>query len=94
MEYPVSTGYWEKRMADMIAGIQSTGASPLDMPPLIANYVPKLDTPFHLSVRDGNHRLGAYERLGWPSAWVVIWYNFKGEYQRGLKAGWENPTAH
>ena len=80
LEYPVSQEYWEGRMASMIESIQSSGACSLDMPPLIASYDPGLDTPAHLSVRDGNHRLGAYQRLNWPSAWVLIWYNSEGEY--------------
>ena len=66
--------------------VQSAGnvgrdqAENCDMPPLIATYDPNLATPAHLWVRDGNHRLGAYERLGWPSAWVLIWYNSEEEY--------------
>ena len=83
MEYSVSQAYWEGRMAGLIENIQSSGAGPLDMPPLIAAYDPNLATPAHLSVRDGNHRLGAYERLGWPSAWVLIWYNSEEEYNQG-----------
>lgn len=84
LEYPVSTEYWEKRMADMIASIQANRSGPLDMPPLIASYSPDLPTPTHLSVRDGNHRLGAYERLGWPGAYTLIWYNSEEEYRQGL----------
>jgi hypothetical protein len=84
MEYEVSQVYWEKRMTRMIESIQSSGAGPLDMPPLIATYDPDLATPTHLSVRDGNHRLGAYERLGWPSTWVLIWFNTEEEYKQGL----------
>jgi hypothetical protein len=80
MEYHVSQEYWEGRMAGLIESIHSSGAGPLDMPPLIATYDPNLATPAHLWVRDGNHRLGAYERLGWPSAWVLIWYNSQEEY--------------
>lgn len=82
-EYRVNQVYWESRMTDMIAGIRSTAASPLDMPPLIASYDLNLPSPARLSVRDGNHRLGAYERLGWPSAWVLIWYNSFEEYTQG-----------
>jgi len=83
MEYHVSHEYWERRMANLIASIRSSGANVLDMPPLIANYDPNLATPAHLSIRDGNHRLGAYERLGWPSAWILIWYNSEAQYNQG-----------
>lgn len=84
MEYQVSEEYWEKRMADLTASIQASRSGPLDMPPLIASYDPGLPTATHLSVRDGNHRLGAYERLGWPGAYTLIWYNSEEEYRLGL----------
>ncbi len=83
MEYPVRAEYWEGRMAEMIASIRGAGAGPLDMPPLIATFDPQ--TPARLSVRDGNHRLGAYERLGWPNAWVLVWYNSEAEYEAGYQ---------
>ena len=86
IEYHVSQEYWEKRMTNLIASIQSTGASLLDMLPLIATYDPNLASLTHLWVRDGNHRLGAYERLGWPSAWTLIWYNSEQEYNQGKLA--------
>jgi hypothetical protein len=33
--------------------------------------------------------LGAYERLGWPSAWVLIWYNSLEEYNQRKEQVWE-----
>ena len=31
----------------------------------------------------GNHRMGAYEYLGWKTVWAVIWYNNEDEYIQG-----------
>jgi hypothetical protein len=75
MEYPVTVKYWEWRTGEIADGIRASGAGPLDLPPLIAMY-----DQGHLSVRDGNHRYGAYEMLGWPTAWALVWFNSQEEY--------------
>jgi len=75
VEYPVSPDYWEQRTRTIAESILSTGHTPLDLPPLIAMYAGGV-----LSVRDGNHRHGAYARLGWQTAWALIWYNSECDY--------------
>jgi len=71
MEYSVTEEYWEGRTRQMA----ETMTDPLAIPPLIVDY-----HAGELSVRDGNTRLGAMERLGWPKCWVIIWYNTENEY--------------
>jgi adenylate cyclase len=39
-----------------------------------------------LSLRDGNTRYGAMRLLGWPTCWVIVWYNSESDYQRHNKA--------
>jgi hypothetical protein len=74
MEYRVTQANWLARTGQIIRRIQAEGSTPLDLPPLIIN-----DTQGIRSVRDGNHRCGAFERLGWPAAWVLIWYDSREE---------------
>jgi hypothetical protein len=71
MEYPVTRAYWDQR-THQIAG---TLTDPLAVPPLIVEY-----RAGELSVRDGNTRHGAMERLGWTKCWVIIWYSEESEY--------------
>ena len=47
--------------------ILTAGLTQYDLPPLIVMYGDEF------CVRYGNHRHGAYERLGWKTAWVLIW---------------------
>ena len=49
----------------------------LSIPPLIVEY-----RGGELSVRDGNTRLGAMERLGWQKCWAIIWYSSAEDYRQ------------
>ena len=73
MEYPVTHEYWEQRTRQLAM----TLVDPLDIPPLIVEY-----RGGELSVRDGNTRHGAMERLGWPKCWVIFWYTAESDYNR------------
>lgn len=33
-------------------------------------------------MRDGNHRHEAMRRKGWPTCWVIVWYNSAEEYDQ------------
>ena len=61
---------WERRVAALAASLGGGWA----MPPLIAQFRAGV-----LSVRDGNHRLGALGRLGRANAPVLIWFGTVGE---------------
>jgi hypothetical protein len=73
MEYVVASENWEERTRQLAHSF----TNPLALPPLIVEY-----RQAALSIRDGNHRYGAMQRLGWPACWVLIWYNSEDEYQR------------
>lgn len=64
MEYPEPSERWEARVTALAAHVRAGGR----LAPLIVQR--RSGT---LSVRDGNHRLGALERLVEPAAWVVVW---------------------
>ena len=71
MEYVVDREYWEKRTEHMARTLSSLER----LPPLIAEY-----RAGELSVRDGNTRHAAMQRLGWQTCWVIIWYNSESDY--------------
>ncbi|MCP2014729.1 hypothetical protein L1280_001881 [Deinococcus sp. HSC-46F16] len=64
MEYPEPTGSWKARVLALAAHVGAGGR----LAPLIVQRRGGI-----LSVRDGNHRLGALESLGESAAWVLIW---------------------
>ncbi len=66
MEYRMDPDGWERRVAGLVVS-RETG---WDLPPLIAQV-----RGDELSVRDGNHRLAALERLGRPVAWALLWFD-------------------
>lgn len=72
IEYPQDPESWARRVGGLGEGLRS-GAS---LPPLITEY-----RSGRLSVRDGNHRLGAVEAAGHTTAWVLIWYNTAGDLE-------------
>ncbi len=72
MEYRVSPASWEKRVTRIAASLRE----PLAVAPLIVEY-----RAGHLSVRDGNHRYGAMQRVGWTRAWVIIWHNSPADFE-------------
>lgn len=64
MEYRQDAVEWEDRIRALTAHLRAGG----QIAPLIVQR-----TTAGLSVRDGNHRLAALERMGVTSAWVLIW---------------------
>jgi hypothetical protein len=72
MEFHVEPASWERRVGAIAVSL----TSPAALPPLLVEY--RAGT---WSVRDGNHRLAAITRLGWPRAWAVIWYNSAADYE-------------
>jgi hypothetical protein len=77
IEYRVPLESWQRRTRSLADSILAAGGSPLTIPPLIINFDNGV-----WSVRDGNHRHEAMRLLGWPEAWVVIWYNSLEEFQQ------------
>jgi hypothetical protein len=74
MEYVVRADYWQQRTAAIAESIRAAGDTPFDLPPLIIHYAGGA-----MEIRDGNHRYGAYERLGWQTCWVLVWYDSQEE---------------
>jgi hypothetical protein len=66
MEYREDADAWA-RSVSVFAECLASGD---DIPPVIAEY-----RGGRLSVRDGNHRLGAFDMAGLPRVWALIWYN-------------------
>jgi hypothetical protein len=64
MEYRESLEDWNKKVDSLIGHIQSGG----ELAPFIAQYSQGI-----FSIRDGNHRHGAYEKLGLETYWTLIW---------------------
>jgi len=73
MEYPEDVELWAKRLQDLSSFLRSGRT----VPPLIAEY-----RSGRLNVRDGGHRLGAFESLGCEKAWTFIWHNSQPEFER------------
>ena len=66
MEYRMDAAAWEDRVWALAASLDAGW----EMPPLIVQARGE-----DLSVRDGNHRLGALEWLGRANASVLIWFD-------------------
>jgi len=83
MEYVVERGPWAERTSRMAGSF----TDPMAIPPLIVEYRAGI-----LSVRDGNNRHEAMRVRGWPTCWVVIWYNSEQEHRRHtrelVRRGW------
>lgn len=77
MEYRVSQEYWSERTRKMAESMTDA----VSIPPLIVEY-----RGGELSVRDGNTRLGAMERLGWQKCWAIIWYSSAEDYRQHSSA--------
>jgi hypothetical protein len=71
MRYKVSQEHWERKTGEMRKHIESGG----EFPPLIAEYKNKI-----LTVNDGNHRMGAYEKLGLKKAWIIFWCSSEKDF--------------
>ncbi len=72
MEFPVPPHAWEKRTSSYATSFTEVEK----LPPLIVEWRCGM-----LSVRDGNHRLGAIQRLGWTHCWVVVWCNSASDFE-------------
>ena len=77
MEFRVDPAAWDARTDALAQGFDRLEA----IPPLIAEYRDGV-----LSVRDGNHRHEAIRRRGWPTCWVVVWYNSAADYDADAAA--------
>ncbi len=64
MEYVMPADSWRQRTAMLGSWIREGW----DMPPVIGQLQEQ-----QVSVRDGNHRLGALEQLGVEDVWVFVW---------------------
>jgi hypothetical protein len=73
MEYVVKKYEWQARTSHLARSF----ADLLSLPPMIAEY-----RRGELSLRDGNTRYGAMRHLGWPTCWVIIWYNSESDYHQ------------
>jgi hypothetical protein len=73
LEYVVEPTHWRartNRLADTFTTLTA-------LPPLIVEY-----RAGELSIRDGNTRFGAMKLLGWPTCWVIIWYNSESDFEQ------------
>lgn len=77
MEFPVPAGAWEERITRYARNL----STPEALPPLIVEW--RSGT---LSVRDGNHRLGAMHRAGWTHGWIIVWCNSLADREAGRAA--------
>jgi len=73
MEYVVDKDEWQARTSSLARSFSDL----LSLPPMIAEY-----RHGELSLRDGNTRYGAMRLLGWPTCWVIIWYNSESDYHQ------------
>lgn len=76
MEYQVEPAYWQARTTQLANTFTDLDA----LPPLIVEY-----RDGELSVRDGNTRYSAMQRLGWTKCWIIIWYNTEADFIRHSK---------
>lgn len=74
MEYIEPEANWNRRLT-ALQGAMRGGWQPA---PVIAQHLPGGT----LSIRDGNHRLGALEREGHTHAWGVIWSDTQALHDR------------
>lgn len=72
MEYRVSPGGWDRKLASIAAGLND----PKGTPPLIIEW--RSGT---LSIRDGNHRAAAMLKAGWTHCWIIVWCNNAADYE-------------
>ncbi len=73
MKFRWDPDMWAERTAQLAHSMTDL----LAIPPLIAEYCRGA-----LNLRDGNTRYAVMERKGWPTCWVLIWYNSKSEYHQ------------
>ncbi|MGD0058540.1 MAG: ParB/Srx family N-terminal domain-containing protein [Verrucomicrobiia bacterium] len=73
MEYRESLENWNTKVDALIQHIKSEG----ELAPVIAQYGNGT-----FSIRDGNHRFGAYEKLGLEKYWALIWCDSEEELEK------------
>ena len=71
-EYPETQETWDARIEEMLKDLEH-GWKPA---PLIAEY-----KNGEIKVRDGGHRLAAFEKTRLKKVWVVIWSNNEEDYK-------------
>ena len=76
-----------QRWNDHVHRLCASLRDPLAVAPLIVQY----DHGTYM-VRDGNHRLEAFRRLGWPRCWIVIWYDTAADARVDRRAGPGSPV--
>ncbi len=74
MEYRESLECWNKKTGSLIEYIKSGGK----LAPFIAQYSKGI-----FSIRDGNHRHGACEKLGLDRYWTLIWCDSEEDFEEG-----------
>jgi hypothetical protein len=77
MEFLEDEDHWNQRVASLLEMLESG----IEFPPLVAEYRDGL-----LSVRDGNHRLGAMVAGSRDSAWTLVWHNSRADLDRSRRA--------
>ena len=65
MPFQVPSDEWERRTSAMATSFTRLEA----FPPVIVEY-----RAGELLVADGNHRVGAFEKLGLQECWVILWF--------------------
>jgi ParB-like nuclease domain len=73
MEYRTDPAAWEQRIAALAASFSDRQS----IPPLIVQY-----QATSLSIRDGNHRYAAMQRKGRTTAWAIVWYDSRNDFER------------
>ncbi len=80
MEFCVPLDHWRsvtRKIADSLRDIR-------DFPPVISQY-----DDGSLVVRDGNHRIGAFQQLGFADCWSILWYPNESSYRHHERLGFE-----
>lgn len=72
MEFRESTEVWNERIDSLVDHMKSGG----ELAPFIVQYANG-----NFSIRDGNHRYGACERLGLANHWTLIWCDSEEDFE-------------
>jgi len=73
MEFREPVERWNQRIDSLVEQIQSG----VGLAPFIATYGNGT-----YSIRDGNHRYGAYKKLGLKTYWTIIWCDTKDDFEK------------
>lgn len=77
MEYRESSEHWNQKIDSLIEYIKSDG----ELAPFIVQYSQGL-----FSIRDGNHRHGACEKLRLEKYWTLIWCDSEEAFEEMKRA--------